>query len=170
MTFSEGVEHSVFFVSHPEQQQCPFDFLLILQDEKEQLIQSKSSVASLVGRSKTIVQLKPRNPDHVLKSTICVKAICDYRQIEVRREGRREAFGQGYANEERSNTRVFNIQNLNKILSLGSLQQPPQPVHSLFYHQHDHLETSVTLCVSPTTIPPFFVERLNSLTWLQGPE
>uniref|UniRef100_A0A7M4G101 Calponin-homology (CH) domain-containing protein n=1 Tax=Crocodylus porosus TaxID=8502 RepID=A0A7M4G101_CROPO len=53
-------------------------------DEKEQLIQSKSSVASLVGRSKTIVQLKPRNPDHVLRSTIPVKAICDYRQIEVR--------------------------------------------------------------------------------------
>uniref|UniRef100_A0A452V6K9 Calponin-homology (CH) domain-containing protein n=1 Tax=Ursus maritimus TaxID=29073 RepID=A0A452V6K9_URSMA len=51
-------------------------------DEKEQLIQSKSSVASLVGRSKTIVQLKPRSPDHVLKSTISVKAICDYRQIE----------------------------------------------------------------------------------------
>ncbi|XP_048671676.1 microtubule-actin cross-linking factor 1 isoform X31 [Marmota marmota marmota] len=53
------------------------------QDEKEQLIQSKSSVASLVGRSKTIVQLKPRSPDHVLKSTISVKAICDYRQIEI---------------------------------------------------------------------------------------
>nr|XP_023488814.1 microtubule-actin cross-linking factor 1 isoform X28 [Equus caballus] len=53
------------------------------QDEKEQLIQSKSSVASLVGRSKSIVQLKPRSPDHVLKSTISVKAICDYRQIEI---------------------------------------------------------------------------------------
>uniref|UniRef100_A0A803TS98 Calponin-homology (CH) domain-containing protein n=1 Tax=Anolis carolinensis TaxID=28377 RepID=A0A803TS98_ANOCA len=40
------------------------------QDEKEQLIQAKSSVASLVGRSKSIVQLKPRNPDHVLEGTI----------------------------------------------------------------------------------------------------
>jgi hypothetical protein len=67
-----------------------FCFLLILQDEKEQLIQSKNSVASLVGRSKTIIQLKPRSPDHVLKSTISVKAICDYRQIEVRApKGRR---------------------------------------------------------------------------------
>nr|XP_028594929.1 microtubule-actin cross-linking factor 1 isoform X27 [Podarcis muralis] len=53
------------------------------KDEKEQLIQSKSSVASLVGRSKSIVQLKPRNPDHVLQNTISVKAICDYRQIEI---------------------------------------------------------------------------------------
>ncbi|XP_061453828.1 microtubule-actin cross-linking factor 1 isoform X18 [Rhineura floridana] len=59
------------------------DLLQDSMDEKEQLIQSKSSVASLVGRSKSIVQLKPRNPDHVLKNTISVKAICDYRQIEI---------------------------------------------------------------------------------------
>uniref|UniRef100_A0A8D0G4W8 Microtubule actin crosslinking factor 1 n=1 Tax=Sphenodon punctatus TaxID=8508 RepID=A0A8D0G4W8_SPHPU len=59
------------------------DLLQDSMDEKEQLIQSKSSVASLVGRSKSIVQLKPRNPDHVLKSTISIKAICDYRQIEI---------------------------------------------------------------------------------------
>lgn len=55
----------------------------LCQDEKEQLIQSKSSVASLVGRSKTIVQLRPRNPEHLVKSTIPIKAVCDYRQIEV---------------------------------------------------------------------------------------
>ncbi|XP_026964809.1 microtubule-actin cross-linking factor 1 isoform X4 [Sagmatias obliquidens] len=59
------------------------DLLQDSMDEKEQLIQSKSSVASLVGRSKSIVQLKPRSPDHVLKSTISIKAICDYRQIEI---------------------------------------------------------------------------------------
>ncbi|XP_038613930.1 microtubule-actin cross-linking factor 1 isoform X2 [Tachyglossus aculeatus] len=59
------------------------DLLQDSMDEKEQLIQSKSSIASLVGRSKTIVQLKQRNPDHILKSTISVKAICDYRQIEI---------------------------------------------------------------------------------------
>ncbi|XP_023796995.1 microtubule-actin cross-linking factor 1 isoform X5 [Cyanistes caeruleus] len=53
------------------------------QDEKEQLIQSKSSVASLVGRSKSIVQLRPRNPEHTLRSTIPIKAVCDYRQIEI---------------------------------------------------------------------------------------
>lgn len=57
--------------------------LLPFQDEKEQLIQSKSSVASLVGRSKSIVQLRPRNPEHAVKSTIPIKAVCDYRQIEV---------------------------------------------------------------------------------------
>uniref|UniRef100_A0A8B9S833 Microtubule actin crosslinking factor 1 n=1 Tax=Apteryx owenii TaxID=8824 RepID=A0A8B9S833_APTOW len=59
------------------------DLLQDSMDEKEQLIQSKSSVASLVGRSKTIVQLRPRNPDHLVKSTIPIKAVCDYRQIEI---------------------------------------------------------------------------------------
>uniref|UniRef100_A0A8D0CB01 SH3 domain-containing protein n=1 Tax=Salvator merianae TaxID=96440 RepID=A0A8D0CB01_SALMN len=59
------------------------DLLQDSMDEKEQLIHSKSSVASLVGRSKSIIQLKPRNPDHALKNTISVKAICDYRQIEI---------------------------------------------------------------------------------------
>ncbi|XP_021231062.1 microtubule-actin cross-linking factor 1 isoform X4 [Numida meleagris] len=59
------------------------DLLQDSMDEKEQLIQSKSSVASLVGRSKSIVQLRPRNPEHLVKSTIPIKAVCDYRQIEI---------------------------------------------------------------------------------------
>ncbi|NWW21666.1 MACF1 factor, partial [Falcunculus frontatus] len=59
------------------------DLLQDSMDEKEQLIQSKSSVASLVGRSKTIVQLRPRNPEHAVKGTIPIKAVCDYRQIEI---------------------------------------------------------------------------------------
>uniref|UniRef100_A0A8C6ZAW1 SH3 domain-containing protein n=1 Tax=Nothoprocta perdicaria TaxID=30464 RepID=A0A8C6ZAW1_NOTPE len=59
------------------------DLLQDSMDEKEQLIQAKSSVASLTGQSKTIVQLKPRNPDHVLKSTIPIKAVCNYSQIEI---------------------------------------------------------------------------------------
>lgn len=36
-----------------------------------------------MGRAKTVVQLKPRNPDNPLKTSIPIKAICDYRQIEV---------------------------------------------------------------------------------------
>ncbi|KAL8172745.1 UNVERIFIED_CONTAM: hypothetical protein K2H54_016108, partial [Gekko kuhli] len=52
-------------------------------EEKEQLLQYKSTVAGLVGRSKSIVQLKPRNPDNLLKASIPIKAICDYRQIEI---------------------------------------------------------------------------------------
>lgn len=58
-------------------------FGLCVQDEKEQLLQYRSTVAGLVGRAKNIVQLKPRNPETPLRSSIPVKAICDYRQIEV---------------------------------------------------------------------------------------
>ncbi|NXR43929.1 DYST protein, partial [Hippolais icterina] len=52
-------------------------------EEKEQLLQYKSTVAGLVGRAKAIIQLKPRNPDCGLKTSIPIKAICDYRQIEI---------------------------------------------------------------------------------------
>ncbi|XP_040284526.1 dystonin isoform X13 [Bufo bufo] len=52
-------------------------------EEKEQLLQYKSTIASLVGKAKTVVQLKPRNPDNPLKASIPIRAICDYRQIEI---------------------------------------------------------------------------------------
>lgn len=41
-------------------------------------------MAGLVGRAKNIVQLRPRNPESPIRSSIPVKAVCDYRQIEVR--------------------------------------------------------------------------------------
>ncbi|KAM5163309.1 dystonin isoform 1-T1 [Mantella aurantiaca] len=52
-------------------------------EEKEQLLQYKSTIASLVGKAKSVVQLKPRNPESPLKSSIPIRAICDYRQIEI---------------------------------------------------------------------------------------
>ncbi|XP_020954231.1 dystonin isoform X10 [Sus scrofa] len=59
------------------------DLLQESMEEKEELLQYKSTVASLMGRAKTIIQLKPRNPDCSLKTSIPIKAICDYRQIEI---------------------------------------------------------------------------------------
>ncbi|XP_075709192.1 microtubule-actin cross-linking factor 1-like isoform X5 [Rhinoderma darwinii] len=59
------------------------DMLQDSMEEKEQLIQSRSIVASLVGRSRNIVQLKPRNPEHILSGTLPIRAVCDYRQIEI---------------------------------------------------------------------------------------
>ncbi|XP_073471424.1 microtubule-actin cross-linking factor 1 isoform X15 [Aquarana catesbeiana] len=59
------------------------DMLQDSMDEKEQLIKSRSTVASLMGRSKNIVQLKPRNPEHSFSGTLPIKAICDYKQIEI---------------------------------------------------------------------------------------
>ncbi|KAM4591383.1 dystonin isoform 4-T4 [Odontesthes bonariensis] len=59
------------------------DLIQESMDEKEQLLQYRSTVAGLVGRAKNIAQLKPRNPETHLRSSIPVKAICDYRQIEI---------------------------------------------------------------------------------------
>lgn len=53
------------------------------QEEKEQLIKYRSSVASLVGRAKTVVQLRPRSAEYVLDSATPIRCICDYKQIEV---------------------------------------------------------------------------------------
>uniref|UniRef100_UPI00398EBE39 dystonin isoform X2 n=1 Tax=Pristiophorus japonicus TaxID=55135 RepID=UPI00398EBE39 len=52
-------------------------------DEKEQLLQYKSNVAGLMSRAKAVVQLKPRNPENPTRISIPIKAICDYKQIEI---------------------------------------------------------------------------------------
>ncbi|XP_035384756.1 microtubule-actin cross-linking factor 1 isoform X20 [Electrophorus electricus] len=59
------------------------DLLQDSMEEKEQLIGYRSSVASLVGRAKTVVQIHPRSADCILGTTMPIRAICDYRQIEI---------------------------------------------------------------------------------------
>ncbi|XP_072532164.1 microtubule-actin cross-linking factor 1 isoform X11 [Salminus brasiliensis] len=59
------------------------DLLQDSMEEKEQLIEYRSSVASLVGRAKTVVQLRPRSADCIVGTTTPIRAICDYRQIEI---------------------------------------------------------------------------------------
>ncbi|XP_022599786.1 microtubule-actin cross-linking factor 1-like [Seriola dumerili] len=59
------------------------DLLQDSMEEKEQLIEYRSTVASLVGRAKTLVQLRPRSAESTLGATTPIKAICDYRQIET---------------------------------------------------------------------------------------
>uniref|UniRef100_A0A8B9KP53 Microtubule actin crosslinking factor 1 n=1 Tax=Astyanax mexicanus TaxID=7994 RepID=A0A8B9KP53_ASTMX len=59
------------------------DLLQDSMEEKEQLIEYRSSVASLVGRAKTIVQLRPRSVDCIVGTTTPIRAICDYKQIEI---------------------------------------------------------------------------------------
>ncbi|XP_045077690.1 microtubule-actin cross-linking factor 1-like isoform X5 [Coregonus clupeaformis] len=59
------------------------DLLQDSMEEKEQLIEYRSSVASLVGRAKTVVQLLPRSAESTLGSTTPIRAICDYQQIEI---------------------------------------------------------------------------------------
>ncbi|XP_069572874.1 microtubule-actin cross-linking factor 1, isoforms 1/2/3/4 isoform X10 [Brachyistius frenatus] len=59
------------------------DLLQDSMEEKEQLIEYRSTVASLVGRAKTLVQLRPRSAESTLGATTPIKAICDYKQIEI---------------------------------------------------------------------------------------
>ncbi|MCJ8746251.1 hypothetical protein PDJAM_G00139640 [Pangasius djambal] len=59
------------------------DLLQDSMEEKEQLIKYRSTVASLVGRAKTMVQLRPRSAECVLGTTTPIRAICDYKQIEI---------------------------------------------------------------------------------------
>ncbi|XP_047461909.1 microtubule-actin cross-linking factor 1 isoform X19 [Mugil cephalus] len=59
------------------------DLLQDSMEEKEQLIEYRSTVASLVGRAKTVVQLRPRSAETTLGATTPIRAICDYKQIET---------------------------------------------------------------------------------------
>ncbi|XP_051945803.1 dystonin-like [Xyrauchen texanus] len=59
------------------------DLIQESMDEKEQLLKYSSTVGGLVGRAKSVIQLKPRNPENPVRTSIHVKAICDYRQIEI---------------------------------------------------------------------------------------
>uniref|UniRef100_A0A8C1IXG1 Dystonin n=1 Tax=Cyprinus carpio TaxID=7962 RepID=A0A8C1IXG1_CYPCA len=64
--------------SHPHNQ-----VMQLFGDEKEQLLKYSSTVGGLVGRAKSVVQLKARNPENPIRTSIPIKAICDYRQIEI---------------------------------------------------------------------------------------
>ncbi|XP_054619826.1 microtubule-actin cross-linking factor 1, isoforms 1/2/3/4 isoform X6 [Dunckerocampus dactyliophorus] len=59
------------------------DLLQDSMDEKEQLIEYRGTVASLVGRAKTVVQLRPRSAESPLRVATPIRAVCDYKQIEI---------------------------------------------------------------------------------------
>ena len=46
-------------------------------------MENKRQVQSLVNKSKSIVRLKPRNPEEKSSSPIIVKALCDFKQDQV---------------------------------------------------------------------------------------
>lgn len=56
---------------------------MYLQREKEKIMENKRQVQHLVNRSKSIVRLKPRNPEEKSSSPIIVKALCDFKQDQV---------------------------------------------------------------------------------------
>ncbi|KAM9349718.1 desmoplakin-A isoform 1-T1 [Symphorus nematophorus] len=56
------------------------DLLKNLEKAKEVIMENKRHVQSLVNKSKTIVRLKPRNPEVKSSSPVMVQALCDFKQ------------------------------------------------------------------------------------------
>ncbi|XP_054596601.2 plectin isoform X9 [Nothobranchius furzeri] len=59
------------------------DLLQDAVEEKEQLNEFKTLVACLNKSSRSIVQLKPRNPTTPIKGKLPVQAVCDFKQQEI---------------------------------------------------------------------------------------
>nr|XP_054593272.1 plectin-like isoform X15 [Nothobranchius furzeri] len=59
------------------------DLLQDAVEEKEQLNEFKTLVAGLNKSSRSIVQLKPRNPTTPIKGKLPVQAVCDFKQQEI---------------------------------------------------------------------------------------
>ncbi|XP_035526358.1 desmoplakin-like isoform X1 [Morone saxatilis] len=56
------------------------ELLKNLEKEKERIVENKRQVQSLVNKSKTIVRLKPRNPEEKSSGPTMVQALCDFKQ------------------------------------------------------------------------------------------
>ncbi|XP_053486011.1 desmoplakin-A isoform X2 [Ictalurus furcatus] len=56
------------------------ELLKNLEKEKERLAENKRQVQTLVNKSRSIVRLKPRNPEYKSNSAVIVKALCDFKQ------------------------------------------------------------------------------------------
>ncbi|XP_017277923.1 desmoplakin-like isoform X1 [Kryptolebias marmoratus] len=56
------------------------DLLKNLESEKQRIMENKRQVQSLVSKSKSIVRLKPRNPEEKSNNPIMVQALCDFKQ------------------------------------------------------------------------------------------
>ncbi|XP_037537237.1 desmoplakin, partial [Nematolebias whitei] len=56
------------------------ELLKNLETEKQRIMENKRQVQSLVNKSKSIVRLKPRNPEEKTSSPIMVQALCDFKQ------------------------------------------------------------------------------------------
>uniref|UniRef100_A0A8C9XW16 Desmoplakin n=1 Tax=Sander lucioperca TaxID=283035 RepID=A0A8C9XW16_SANLU len=59
------------------------ELLKNLEKDKERVMENKRQVQSLVTKSKTIVRLKPRNPEDKRNSRVIVQALCDFKQDQV---------------------------------------------------------------------------------------
>uniref|UniRef100_A0A671PUU5 Plectin-like n=1 Tax=Sinocyclocheilus anshuiensis TaxID=1608454 RepID=A0A671PUU5_9TELE len=59
------------------------DLLQDAVEEREQLNEFKSDIGSLNNRAKSVVQLKPRDPTSAFRGKLHIRAVCDFKQMEV---------------------------------------------------------------------------------------
>ncbi|KAI7805675.1 putative dystonin [Triplophysa rosa] len=134
------------------------DLIQESMDEKEQLLKYSSTVGGLVGRAKSVVQLKARNPENPIRSSIPVKAICDYRQIEITIGKEDECIL--VSNSHRAKWKVinpsgneamvpsvcFNVPPPNKeaVEMASRIEQLYQNVLALWHHSHINMKSVVS--------------------------
>lgn len=71
------------YIEPVEVKYCVSVSLSVPQKEKERIMENKRQVHSLVNKSKTIVRLKPRNPEEKSSGPVIIEAICDFKQDQV---------------------------------------------------------------------------------------
>ncbi|XP_067370020.1 desmoplakin-B-like isoform X1 [Channa argus] len=56
------------------------ELLKNLEKEKDRILENKRPIVHLCNKAKSIVRLKPRNPEEKSSSSVIVKALCDFKQ------------------------------------------------------------------------------------------
>ncbi|XP_029309010.1 desmoplakin-A isoform X1 [Cottoperca gobio] len=59
------------------------ELLKHLEKEKMRVMENKRQVHSLVSKSRSIIRLKPRNPEEKSSSPVIVQALCDFKQDQI---------------------------------------------------------------------------------------
>ncbi|XP_074492382.1 uncharacterized protein LOC141768198 isoform X5 [Sebastes fasciatus] len=103
------------------------EFLQGLEREKEKIMENKRQVHHLVNKSRTIVRLKPRNPEEKSSTPVIVKALCDYKQDQKVICKENEAILRG--NSQRSKWDVTGPGGLDMLVpSVCLIVPPPNPL------------------------------------------
>uniref|UniRef100_A0A672L9V6 Plectin b n=1 Tax=Sinocyclocheilus grahami TaxID=75366 RepID=A0A672L9V6_SINGR len=70
--------------THLRENTAYFQFFADVRDEeREQLNEFKSDIGSLNNRAKSVVQLKPRDPTSAFRGKLPIRAVCDFKQMEI---------------------------------------------------------------------------------------
>uniref|UniRef100_A0A8D3B499 Desmoplakin b n=1 Tax=Scophthalmus maximus TaxID=52904 RepID=A0A8D3B499_SCOMX len=107
-----------------------------LEREKEKIMDNKRQVQHLVNKSKSIVRLKPRNPEDKSSSQVIVKALCDFKQDQKVICKDNEAILND--NSQRSKWEVTGPGGLDMLVpSVCLIIPPPNPISVSLAHKNE---------------------------------